>query len=135
MLGSHLRRILLAILTLFAAPSAGAGELSAPDALVQAKAGTVILVDLRTPGEWAQTGIAPGASRADFNAGPDAFLADIQRITGGDKSRPLALICRSGNRSARAAALLQRNGFTSISDVSEGMNGWLGRGLPTVPVQ
>jgi len=128
-----MRRILFALLALVSAPAMAGEALSAPDALARANAGKVTLVDVRTPGEWRQTGIAPGARTADFTAGADAFLAEIHKITGGDKAKPVALICRSGNRSARAAALLERNGFTNVSDVGEGMGGWVGRGLPTVP--
>ena len=58
---------------------------------------------------------------------------------GGDKSKPVALICASGTRSNRAHRFLESQGFTNLYDVREGMMGrgdapgWLKRGLPTQP--
>lgn len=40
------------------------------------------------------------------------------------KDEPLYIICRSGNRSAQAAKILQERGYTEIYDVSGGMIAW-----------
>ncbi|MDL5375498.1 rhodanese-like domain-containing protein [Exiguobacterium mexicanum] len=40
------------------------------------------------------------------------------------KGEPIYVICRSGNRSAQAAQLLQERGYTEIYDVSGGMIAW-----------
>ncbi|WP_233589620.1 rhodanese-like domain-containing protein [Exiguobacterium sp. SH0S7] len=40
------------------------------------------------------------------------------------KDEPIYIICRSGNRSAQAAELLQDRGYTEIYDVSGGMIAW-----------
>lgn len=40
------------------------------------------------------------------------------------KDDPIYVICRSGNRSAQAAQLLQERGYTEIYDVSGGMIAW-----------
>lgn len=40
------------------------------------------------------------------------------------KDEPIFVICRSGNRSAQAAKLLQERGYTEIYDVSGGMIAW-----------
>lgn len=40
------------------------------------------------------------------------------------KDEPIYVICRSGNRSAQAAQLLQQRGYTEIYDVSGGMIAW-----------
>ncbi len=111
-----------------------------PDAAyAEVKAGERMLVDLRTPAEWKETGIPEGAVTLDFNAsgGGDAFIGKVLALTGGDRSRPLAVICARGNRSGRAWRLLHEAGFSDVKDVAEGMlgndlgPGWLGRGLPT----
>ncbi|MBC7905639.1 MAG: rhodanese-like domain-containing protein [Rhodospirillaceae bacterium] len=128
-----MRRIILAILALFfAQPAVAAVELAAPEALAQAQAGKIVILDVRTPGEWRQTGIAPGAKTADFlnSGGADAFVAQVLKAAGGNKAAPLAVVCRSGNRSAKAVALLESRGFTNLRHMGEGMNGWVGRGLP-----
>jgi hypothetical protein len=56
----------LAALPLIPAFAATGLEVSAPDALAQLKAGKLILVDIRTPDEWKQTGVAQGAVRLDM---------------------------------------------------------------------
>ena len=113
-------------------------EMSAPDALAASKAGKLTLVDIRTPGEWAQTGVPSGAARIDIQnpKGVSGFVEEILRQTKGDKNAPVALICRSGNRSTQAQRLLEAQGFTHVVNVKEGMSGssagpgWLRRALP-----
>jgi len=118
------------------APPPGA-VLSPAEAHRAASAGELALVDIRTPAEWAETGIPRGAATANYNALPeDAFIARIERLLDGERSRPVALICARGGRSSRARALLSEAGFAEVYDVQEGMlgnaggPGWLDRGLP-----
>ena len=111
-------------------------DMNAPDALAAVQAGKVKLVDIRTPQEWRQTGVAPGAGRVDFYLGPEHLLAGILQQAGGDKNAPIALICRTGSRTTHAQKFLQAQGFTHVLNVKEGMAGsaagpgWLRRGLP-----
>lgn len=46
------------------------------------------------------------------------------------RARPLVVVCRTGPRAARAAALLRRREFTSVSKLSGGILAWEGAGLP-----
>lgn len=114
----------------------GKAALSPADVHEAALAGEVVLIDIRQPQEWAQTGIGQGAlpldmRRRDFE---DALLAAVN----GDKARPVALICARGVRSRHMSERLAAAGFTRIIDVPEGMlgsgagPGWLNRGLPVV---
>lgn len=115
--------------------------LSAPDAFAQMRAGDIVLIDVRSPREWRQTGVPAGAKTVTIHhpRGASGFLADILKAVGGDKSRPVALICASGVRSSRGKRILEANGFTQVHDVPEGMlgrsdlPGWLARELPTMP--
>ena len=108
--------------------------LDAGTAFQRAAAGDLILVDIRRPEEWQTTGIGQGAHPLDMRR-PD-FIAALTDLAQGDRSRPIALICAGGVRSARLARQLEQAGFTAISDVAEGMlgssagPGWLKRGLP-----
>lgn len=65
-----------------------------------------LLVDVRTPSEFAE-GSAPGA----INVPLDALPARLEELRG---ERPIVVFCRSGQRSARAEALLSRAGFTQV---------------------
>lgn len=110
------------------------GIMSAPDALAAADRGEIVLVDIRTRGEWKQSGLAePALAISMHEAG---FVRNLAKALGGDRSRPLALICAVGGRSAHMQRILATAGFTNVIDVSEGMfgssagPGWLKRGLP-----
>lgn len=117
-------------------PAVAGPTLDAETAFRQARSGELLLVDIRQPQEWAETGSPEGAQRLDLNS-PD-FLDRLSELAGGDRSRPIALICASGGRSARTASALSDAGFTNVLDVSEGMlgssagPGWIARGLPVV---
>ncbi len=49
---------------------------------------------------------------------------------GTDPERPIALICRTDRRSAKAAALLAQRGFARVQVVQGGMTAWLANGWP-----
>ena len=104
--GPWLRCAGLALVLCLVAPAAtvaeGGSELSAPLAHAQSVAGTRLLIDVRSPAEWRQTGLPAKAHAITIHqpGGMNAFLASIDKLTGGDKSKPIALICASGVRSA-----------------------------------
>jgi rhodanese-related sulfurtransferase len=101
-----------------------------------ALAGDVILVDIRTDDEWRATGVATSAHAITMNQAAETFFKQLDAATGGSKSKPIALICASGNRSATLLPHLTKAGYTAVSDVSEGMTGgpsgagWIKSGLP-----
>ncbi len=115
------------------------GKLSVAQAQASAVSGDVLLIDIRTPREWRATGIGRGAIPMDMRR--DDFVAALDRLTGGDRSRPVALICARGVRSARLSNALTRAGFSNIIDVPEGMlgsaagPGWIRAGLPVDPYE
>ena len=53
-------------------------------------------------------------------------LADL----GDDPERPIALVCRTDRRSAKAAALLAQRGFAQVQVVQGGMTAWRDLGWP-----
>lgn len=118
---------------------ASTGVLTATEAHEAIKAGTLLLVDIRRPEEWQQTGVAAGAwpvdmRRRDF--GP-ILMAMIER----NPNHKVALICRTGNRSGYLMKVLKENNIHGVLDVSEGMaggpngKGWIKTGLPIVTAQ
>lgn len=116
-------------------------EVGAPDAQSRAAAGKLTLIDIRTPEEWRETGVAAGAVRLDMNhpGGPEGFAKAVLAQVGGNRNAPIALICRSGNRSGRVQRYLAGQGFTAVQTIAEGMSGsaagpgWIARGLPVAP--
>lgn len=131
----------LAALFLLATFPAAAGDvLSAPEAQALQQAEKLIIVDVRTPKEWRETGIPAGAKAVTLGNpdGPDAFADEVLKAAGGNKAAPLGVICRSGNRSTKAIEVLEQRGFTNLHNVKEGVGGgdngpgWQARQLPMV---
>jgi len=114
----------LLALTLTVNPAWAADAVDVRQGAAMQKQGA-LLVDVRTPGEFEQVR-APGAVLIP--------LDQIGRRLGelGARDRPIALICRSGNRSGQAQQLLQQAGFTRAVNVLGGMNAWEQAGLPVV---
>ena len=90
--------------------------------VVAAKTGVV--VDVRTPGEYAQ-GHLVGAKNIDFMNGD--FAKNFAKL---DKKTPVLIYCKSGGRSGRAAKKLEKMGYT-VYNMQGGFMGWTAQGLPT----
>ncbi len=82
-----------------------------------------VLLDVREADEWV-TGHAEGATHIPMGEVP----ARLDEVPDGD---PLYVVCRSGGRSARVAAWLDRNGYDAVN-VGDGMGGWQAAGRPMV---
>jgi rhodanese-related sulfurtransferase len=85
-----------------------------------------LLIDVREPSEYAQAH-APGSTLIPLGQ-LEHRLAELST----HKGKPIALICRSGNRSGQAQEILVKAGFTQVVNVKGGMNAWTQAGLPTV---
>lgn len=104
--------------------------------------GQLTLIDIRSRGEWRQSGIPAGALPVSMHdpGGKAAFARAVLQAVHGDKTRPIAVICAVGSRSRWAQAFLTTQGYQRVYDVSEGMfgrgknlPGWIRRGLPVAP--
>ena len=85
--------------------------------------GGAVLVDVREPAEW-RAGNAPKARHVPLN--------DLDRRRGElPAGRESITVCRSGNRSARAAGILAADGHT-VCNLSGGMRAWSAAGLAVV---
>ena len=98
------------------------------EADAQINAGETVLIDIRTPDEWADTGVAPKANPIDMTS--DNFVADLKDVIAANPGKKLAFICRSGRRSGQLTRQLEAAGLTNIVDVQGGMSEWIGEGLP-----
>ena len=82
------------------------------------------VIDIRTPGEWKQTGIVKGAhaimffdERGGYNV--DAFLAELNKVI--KKDQPFALICRTGSRTAMISDFLDKELGYKVINLQGGM--------------
>lgn len=98
--------------------------------------GKIVLIDIRRPGEWRETGLPASAYAITMHQAPASFLAGVERATAGDRSKPVAVICAVGHRSAYMSKWLRSRGYTNVIDVGAGViggargKGWLGARLP-----
>jgi rhodanese-related sulfurtransferase len=107
--------------------------MSAPEAANAVASSEMILIDIRSPGEWAETGVAQGAIALTMHD-PD-FPQQITAILNADHGKTIGLICATGGRTEYVISFLSQNGFVNVVDVSEGMMGndrgpgWIARGM------
>ncbi|MGP1485804.1 MAG: rhodanese-like domain-containing protein [Campylobacter sp.] len=87
------------------------------------------IVDIRTEEEWIQTGIIPNAKTVTFNY-DEKFLDDLSKQV--DLKKPVALICRTGNRSAVAAQMIDFKD-ANIINLDGGMMRLIRQGYKTTP--
>ena len=93
------------------------------------------VVDVRRPAEWEAGHIAEGHLKPlnqfatllapNGDSGKKLF-ADL------DHSRPVAVHCKGGYRSAIATSLLERAGFETVANVTGGFDAWEAQKLPMV---
>ncbi len=111
--------------------------MSVEEAHLRATAGEIVLVDVRKPSEWRKTGVPQSARLITMHQDNNKFLAGLEKATGGDKTKALALICARGGRSTHLLKPLEAAGYTNLINVAAGMKGgphgkgWLKTGLPT----
>ena len=97
----------------------------------------VAVIDIRTAGEWKETGVIAGSKLLTYidekgRSDPPQWLAKVKTLAKPDQ--PVVLVCRSGRRSAAAAQFLsEQAGYKTVYNVSKGLNGWVGDGRTTVP--
>ena len=98
-------------------PFEASGELNGSD---------VVLIDTREPHEYQEAHLEGG------KLVPPGLLADEIEAAAPDKSARTILYCRSGSRSALAAAQLQAMGYENVASMAGGILLWQEQGLPVV---
>lgn len=76
------------------------------------------ILDVRNPEEFALDHIE-NATNTSWNAGD--FIANTNKL---DKSKPVFVYCKTGGRSAKAAAKLAEAGFSKIYNLDGGIMKW-----------
>ena len=98
----------IVVVLLIAAFACRSGRADASAVQQKIKAGALV-VDVRTPAEF-----AAGAYQGAINIPLDQVekrLADF-----GDRKHAIIVYCRSGNRSSQAKVLLEKNGFSDVTN-------------------
>tara|TARA_B100001057_G_scaffold392700_1_gene401411 strand:+ start:1281 stop:2045 length:765 start_codon:yes stop_codon:yes gene_type:complete len=98
-----------------------------------------LIIDIRRPEEWAETGILEGAKTITAFTEGGALHPDFQRKFFpliDDEDTPIYLYCRTGNRTgALGDALVNQVGLRNVTHLENGIVGWKKNGFLTVPYQ
>jgi rhodanese-related sulfurtransferase len=85
-----------------------------------------LLLDVREPAEYAAVHV-PNAKLIPLGD-VNSHLKEIEAY----KDKPIAVMCRSGHRSAIATAMLREAGFSQASSVEGGIQAWERAGLEVI---
>ena len=105
---------------------AAAVDLNPVEFQTKAQEAGVILLDVRTAGEFA-AGHLEGAINIDVEG--MTFEGEIASL---DNSKTYAVYCQSGRRSRIANDTMNKAGFTKLFNLDQGIGSWLAAGLPVV---
>jgi rhodanese-related sulfurtransferase len=104
--------------------------------LARLVASGVPVIDIRTEGEWKETGVIAGSRLLTFfdengRSNPPQWLEKLKPIA--KPEQPVILVCRSGNRTRAAAQFLaEQAGYKTVYNVSHGIKAWAGDARPLV---
>ena len=115
-----------ALLSVSIASAEALPEIDVAAAAAQIQDKQIKVLDVREPAEFA-TGVIQGAVLIP--------LGQVEKRIGeldGLKDRPMLVVCGSGGRSAQAIKVLNKYGFTKLTNIKGGMNAWRKAKLPVV---
>ncbi len=106
-------------------------SLSVREAYEAARSGEIILVDIRSAAEWADTGLPQGAVPLDVDA--TAFDVRLAGLRLDHPGKRIVLIDRTGAQAIAVAQKLAGRGWRELAGVRGGVlgpDGWLAEKLP-----
>jgi len=136
MLFRPLRALLLLLAALTVPAHAGVIDIDNAE-LARLMASGVPVIDIRTEGEWKETGVIPGSRLITLfdergRADPPVWLERVKGVA--DPERPVIVICRSGNRTQAASRfLVEQAGYKTVYNVRRGIRAWTAEGRPLFP--
>ena len=94
----------------------------------------MVVVDIRTEGEWEQTGVVPGCHTVTFfdaagSYDAESFLKAMDDL--GGKETEIGLICRTGARTAQIAGFMDQQGY-NVKNLAGGVMKLMGEGYELV---
>ncbi len=100
-------------------------EISPEDTLAKQERGeSFLLIDTREDSEW-----AAGHIKGAIHVGRGVIERDIEKLAP-ELGTELVLYCGGGFRSALAADMLQKMGYTNVTSMADGWRGWKERQFP-----
>jgi rhodanese-related sulfurtransferase len=102
--------------------SSGVPSISPSEAAAEVTSGAALIVDVREDDEFVQERVE-GAALVPLST----FRERYEELP---KDRPLLMLCAAGSRSSSATMFLIQNGWTDVRNITGGIIGWRGAGLP-----
>ncbi|GFO72640.1 hypothetical protein BJAS_P3042 [Bathymodiolus japonicus methanotrophic gill symbiont] len=126
---------------LFSSHLLSAAELTnlTPDQLNSDLTKDALVIDIRTPQEWQNTGIIPGSHPLSFfdqngKYNTQQWLAEVQKLQT-SPNQEIILVCHSGGRSGRVGKLLsEKLNMSNVSHLQNGISSWIKEQRPTEKV-
>ena len=101
-------------------------NISIEEAVTKLQNEDVILIDVRTDGEYA-SGHLEGCQH--INIGSKSFEDGIQKLS---KNKRYIVYCHAGGRSAKACKIMKEMGFVSLYNLDGGISAWKQANQPIV---
>ncbi len=111
-----------------------------PQELKRAQEEGAVIIDIRTPMEWRQTGVVPGSKLLTFfddygNYDIEKFMSEFQKLVP-TKETPFVLVCRTGSRTATVGNFLANQmGYKNAMHLQGGVYAWSAEGNTFEPVE
>ncbi len=136
------KRLLLALIfgllvnsSLFSSVFAQVGQVS-NEQLKEMMAQDVVIIDIRRPEEWKQTGVVKGShlitffdKRGKYNI--NLWTAELEKVV--KKGQPFVLICRTGNRTGQVSNFLDKKlMYNNVNNHTKGITSWIREGNEVV---
>jgi len=105
--------------------------------LLELQKNGAVLIDIRTPAEWDETGVIPGSTKIMFfdengNYDIEKFMNKFTKVVK-DTNQSFVLICRSANRTKVVGNFLDKDmGYKNTNDFEGGISRWIEEGRKTV---
>jgi len=97
----------------------------------------VVVIDIRTPPEWVETGIVPTSKTLMFFDQNGNYDVEkwLQKFTSyvKNKDQAFVLVCRSGNRTGMLGNFLsEKLGYKKVFHLENGIKSWIKEQRPTI---
>lgn len=102
----------------------GGNNISVADATLKLNREDAVVIDVRETHEW-DRGHIPNARHIALGQ-LGKRIQEVEKF----KTRPIIVVCASGNRSSSACGTLKRAGFEQVFNLSGGIGAWSEAGLP-----
>ena len=101
-----------------------------PDELIAEQQKGTVIIDIRTPEEWVETGTIKNAKKIMFfnqqrQPVVAQFMAEFEKLVT-SKNQPFVLVCRSGSRTKAVTNFLDKKlGYSHAAHLAKGMKQWI----------